>query len=366
MPRLPLVATLTLATLLLATACTGDTPKNPDLLIAAAASFQQVACEPVPLQLINTRTGETRLGPTQRYVTLAVSPTGDRVAAVRLDWNLCGPDGPTQPETFTLFLVDVATLEAAPLLTSERTIAYLHWSPDGRYLALVGIRDIVLYDLDARREVAIGPRENILTQRRSQIAWLDAGPYVFLYSTIDQLIGLSPDPASQPAEWTFDCPDDDAGYISRVHPPTSELVSIDFHCDNTDKQPAFRFQTTLDLSTGTQTIPSASDAYMEWLNESLGLQDRAREQHPGALATNYYGTDATGQLRVLAILYLTDGTNPLMLTGSETGYPTNIKTQISIGLPGGDTIHIPVDVTYTDPDFGAPYAPLHDAAILPN
>mgnify|MGYP002635477191 CR=1 FL=1 len=365
MPRVALAATLALAALLLATACTdGDTPEDPDLLVAAAASFQQVACEPVPLQLINTRTGETRLGPTERYVTIAVSPTGDRVAAARLDWNLCGPDDPTQPETLTLFLVDVATLEVAELLTSVRVITSLHWSPAGEYLALVGIQDVVLYEVATKHELAVGPRENTTVQHRSQLGWPDAGPYLFLYSTLDRLIGLSPDPALQPPEWTFDCPDDNTGYISRVHPPTSKHVAIDFHCDNIDKQPASRFQTTLDLSDGTQSTPSQSDAYEQWLNESFEFRDRAREQYPGAVTATYDGTDATGQLRIRAILYLPDGGDLLSLTGSETGYPTNIKTQIAIDFPSGGTIHIPLDITYTDPDFGGGYAPLHDVAIL--
>lgn len=373
MPRLTLVM-LAVTALLLVTACTGDaTPEEPTLRIVVAKHFRQTSnCEPVPLYVVDWPSGETRVGPTERYIALTLSPSGDRIAAARADWPHCEDHESFEDSerTTSLILIDPVTLEVTELLKGERPIHYLHWSLDGRYLALAALNQFTVFDVEARAEVRTVQIEGISFQNRQRIVGPPDGAFFFILPQGRDWVGVPRDPAEQIVLWRVDCAETRKLSIERVKVTGHEQVTVYYMCSDDLTPPPYHREATINLSDGSLAGSITSPDQGAWEQQLSDTVSQIEGDYPGAQIWGSFGTDHTQQLRIFSVDYSPSGADvEASLMSPREGYPPDTESAIAIRMPDGELIYVDIPLALgvpSNPDDRGPIGPIPDVAILPD
>ena len=377
MPRFAHLTTLLLAALLLATACTdADTPENPTLrIIAAKHLWQTTACEPVPLYVVDWPAGKTRVGPTDRYITLALSPSGDRIAAAHADWPHCEDheNFEDSERTTSLALIDPVTFEVTELATREHSMDYLHWSLDGQYLAFASSYGLTVFDVEARVEIRTVELSSISFQNRQRIVGPPDGAFAFIFPQGRYWVGVPRAPAAELVFWQADCATPSSLSIERVKVTGPEQATIYYMCIDDSAPQHYRWEATIDLADGTLSPGIASPDQELWEQQFWDQIEQIEQDHPGARIWGIFGTDHTQQLRFLSVDHSPGGADvEASLRPPREGYPPDTESAIAIRMPDTTLIYVDIplalgSISYP-PNRGpiGPTGPLHDVAILPN
>lgn len=334
------------------------------MLAVVAESFWQTDCEPVPLQLVDVRSETIRVGPTDRWVSVAVSPSGDQVAAVRMDYDLCGPDGPEVDRTFTLVTVDVDALDVTEQWTGPGIIGHIHWSPDGRHLLLNAGHDLLLVDLDSgavRREEAGGNSGG----ERFTLLWPESGRYILLFVRDLAVVGFPRDPAAVAGRWEPDCDRSDGRNPVRLRSGATNQVIVDHHCTDS-RTTTLIWKTVIDLSAESTGQRAPSPEGERWLNETVVWYGAADEPFGGGMSGSSVFSlsgDTSRRLLFTTVLTSPSGADLHELRRLHEPPPSSdVETTIVIRDLDGSSIHLPVSLRYSAPTGGG--GPLLDVAIL--
>lgn len=337
-------------------------PREPDMLVVAVERFGQAQCAPVPLQLIDARSESVRLGPADRYVSIAVSSSGRQIAAGRMDFDLCGPRGQDEEQTFTLVTVDTETLAVTEHRTTVEAPTLIHWSPDERHVALVEPAAVVIYDVVERSELARGPRASASIASRTTTYWPSRNEFVLLYFADNELIGIPRDGGTEVRRWSFDCDGAPTGF------PRS-IVEADGHpevlysCAPTIQAPGGYVAAVLDLDTGElgDARPVRSQLEDEVSRTSEMTSALRADFRGGRIGWTYYG-DSVGRTLVYTTTYSRSGIDLVKALSDGMAKPGDLETVIAIRDLDGSLLYLPIDVRYDDEDFLM--GPLIDVAIL--
>lgn len=360
MRSLGLVVVLSLA---LVAACEGR--RRPDMLAVVVESFGQADCAPVPLQLVDVRSGTIRLGPSDRWVSVAVSPSGNEVAAVRMDYNLCGPDGPEADETFTLVTIDVETLEVTEHRTGPEIVGHIHWSPDERHLLLNTGPELLLLDLESeavvRREEAGGNSGG----QRFTLIWPETGRYILLFVRDLAVVGFPHDTAAVAGRWEPDCDRGGASNPVRLRSGATDHIVVDHYCTDS-RTTTLIWKTVIDLSADAAAPRAPSPEGERWLNETVAWYGAADEPFSGGISgSSVFSLSGDTSRRLLFTTVLTSPSGADLHELRRLHEPpssSDVETTIVIRDLDGISLRVPVALRYPSPTGGS--GPLLDVAIL--
>lgn len=357
-----LAASVLLAFALLA-AC--EDPRRTDMIAVIAESFGQTDCAPVPLQIVDVGSETIRLGPADRWVSIALSPSGDRVAAVRMDFDVCGPEVPVEEQTFTLVTVDVETLDVTEHRTAEREfVSHIHWSPDQRYLALAGVHGLLVFDLQTG-ELAGRARDASSVSSRFEMLWPDGGEHLLLVVDGPAVRGIRRSGEDETVRWGVDCDRDGPRNAIRLRPAVGNRVIVDHYCTDSRFAETRIWKTTLDLSDESAGQREASPEAQAWLNETVGwygAADEPFERGEVVGGVQRYQGDASRRLVFTTVVFSPSGADIRELQRADEPALSDIETRSAIRDVDGSTLYVPVYLRYAMPTPGA--GPLLDVAVV--
>lgn len=336
-------------------------------IVAAAHPWQAQDCDEVPLQITEWPSRETRFGPSDRYITLELSPSGDSVAASRWNWNHCldHEEVPDSERTYSLLSIDVTTLEVTELLVGDFPMEMIQWSADGRHVAFTTIERLTIFDVDrgvVLREIDLDSRRG--WQNRGLFIGPDGSNYLFVYASGRSFVGIPRDPGAEPATWTPECSRPGTLFALRVKATGSGEVTAYYLCGDDDDPPPYHWEAMIDLETAELSPGQSSAEVQEWLSAPGVISDQVREDHPGAAVWLGTATDHRQELTFVAATYSASGEDVGGFVRENGAYPTDAEFAVVIRTSDSDFIYAPVQLDLGTAAALDPVGPLHDVVIL--
>lgn len=185
-------------------ACGGgsDASDGPRLRVVVSESLQQANCEPRPIQVIEYPSGESVSSQPGQYLNLAISPSGATVAAVE---SVCGVED--APPFWTLQVFNATDLSVRTTIPDVPLPATIDWSPSSRFIAVLGLGEAAVYDVDADgtlfRQWPLAEAGGV--PQRWQIAWPSGGHFMLMYLEGSSLVGVPTNADGDLRRWTLKC-----------------------------------------------------------------------------------------------------------------------------------------------------------------
>jgi len=346
--------------LLTAAACSAGDQR---LRIVAAAG-QTSGCAPAAVQITEWPAGEVHIGPSDRYIALVFSPSGNRIAASRWDQDRCGNQD-DDPHTTSLVSIDVRTLEVTELLAEADFVTdMLQWSADGRYLAFITIDGLVIFDVEARARVRALPLNGSGSwQHRGIFVAPERGDFLFVYAYQRSFFGIPRDHDKAVVSWTPECSAPESLFAEYVTANRDEVTAY-YLCGNDDTPPPHRWKALIPLNDGMLPPGEAAPGPPGWLIGNDEISQQVRTAHPGALLSTGVGTDYSLELAFLSTTYSPSGENVRVAVRQQEAYPADAESAVVILMPDDELLYVPVEVDYGSGRGIEPTTPLHDVIIL--